>query len=144
MNLPMWQWGASNGRKKVVLAVDDMSINLRAIKAILTQTYDVRLTRSGELALDLLKKIRPDLVLLDIEMPGMSGFDVIEEMKNIPGREDIPVIFVTSHATPDLIVSAYDHGAKDYIIKPINPEVLLKKIQALITKSPRPDGAAVL
>jgi CheY-like chemotaxis protein len=81
-----------------------------------------------------LKSVKIDLVLLDIEMPGMSGFDVIDAMKQIPGCADIPVIFITSHATPDLIMAAYDHGAGDYIVKPINPDVLEKKVFALMSK----------
>jgi putative two-component system response regulator len=118
----------------VILAVDDMSMNLRTIKAILERKYEVRLAKSGELALAILKSGPVDLVLLDIEMPGMTGFDVIEQMKKTPRCENIPVIFITSHATPDLIVSAYDHGAGDYIVKPINSDVLEKKVQALLVK----------
>jgi CheY-like chemotaxis protein len=121
--------------KKIVLAIDDMSMNLKSLKAILKGTYDLRLAKSGDLALDLLKVVPVDLVILDIEMPGMSGFEVIDAMKQIPGREDIPVIFLTSHNAPDLILAAYEHGAGDYIIKPVNAEVLLKKAAALIQKS---------
>jgi CheY-like chemotaxis protein len=68
-------------------------------------------------------------------MPGMSGFDVIDEMKKSPSFGNVPVIFITSHASPDLIMSAYDHGAGDYVIKPINGEVLQNKIQVLLEKS---------
>jgi putative two-component system response regulator len=123
------------GDKKIILAVDDMAMNLRTVKVILEKAYDVRLAKSGEIALDVVKNIKVDLVLLDIEMPGMTGFEVMEAMKKLPGRGNIPVIFVTSHATPDLIMSAYDHGAGDYIIKPINADVLLNKVQALLIKS---------
>jgi putative two-component system response regulator len=121
--------------KLIILAVDDMSMNLRTIKTILEKEYDVRLAKSGEAALGILKNTPVKLVLLDIEMPGMSGFDVIDEMKKLPGGGNIPVIFITSHATPDLVVSAYDHGAGDYIIKPINPQVLEKKVEALLVKT---------
>jgi putative two-component system response regulator len=123
--------------KKIILAVDDIAMNLRTIKVILEEDYDVRLAKSGELALDTLKETKVDLVLLDIEMPGITGFDVIDGMKKIPGRERIPVIFITSHAAPDLIVAAYEHGAQDYIVKPINPEVLRNKVQVLLSRSDR-------
>jgi putative two-component system response regulator len=127
--------------KKVILAVDDMSMNLRTIKVILEGEYEVSLAKSGELALDKLKKTKIDLVLLDIEMPGITGFEVIDSMRKIPGCEGIPVIFITSHAAPDVIVTAYDHGAGDYIVKPINAEVLRNKVRALLARSDR-DGAS--
>jgi putative two-component system response regulator len=123
--------------KKVVLAVDDVSMNLRTMKVILEGLYDVRLAKSGLLALDMLKSTKVDLVLLDIEMPGLSGFDVIDKMKQLPECLGIPVIFITAHATPVLILSAYEHGAADYIVKPINAGVLHGKVQAQLTKSPR-------
>jgi CheY-like chemotaxis protein len=123
--------------KKIILAVDDMSLNLRIIKVILEGEYEVRLAKSGELALDVLRGAKIDLVLLDIEMPGITGFEVIDGMRKIPGCEEIPVIFITSHAAPDLILSAYDHGAGDYIVKPINAEALQKKVRALLTKNGR-------
>ncbi|MDR0998418.1 MAG: response regulator [Treponema sp.] len=121
--------------KMIILAVDDMSMNLRTIRVILEEKYDIRLAKSGELALGILKNTPVKLVLLDIEMPGMSGFDVMAEMRKLPRCGDIPVIFITSHATPELIVSAYDHGAGDYIIKPISPPVLEKKVEALLVKT---------
>jgi CheY-like chemotaxis protein len=123
--------------KKIILAVDDVSMNLRTMKVILEEEYDVRLAKSGELALDILKDTKVDLVLLDIEMPGITGFEVIDSMRKIPGCGDIPVIFITSHAAPDLIVTAYDHGAGDYIVKPINPDVLRNKVRALLAKGGR-------
>jgi putative two-component system response regulator len=123
-----------NNSKSIVLAVDDTSLNLRAMKIVLDGDYDVRLAKSGEMALEMLKNIKIEIVLLDIEMPGMSGFDVIDEMKKDPGMQDIPVIFITSHAAPDFIVTAYEHGARDFIVKPIRPDVLLNKVSALLEK----------
>jgi CheY-like chemotaxis protein len=123
--------------KKIILAVDDVSMNLRTMKVILEEEYDVRLAKSGELALDILKDTKVDLVLLDIEMPGITGFEAIDSMRKIPGCGDIPVIFITSHTAPDLIVTAYDHGAGDYIVKPINPDVLRNKVRALLAKGGR-------
>jgi putative two-component system response regulator len=124
--------------RKVILAVDDMSMNLRTMKVILEEKYEIRLAKSGELALEILKGVKVDLILMDIEMPGMTGFEVVDALRKILGCEEIPVIFITSHATPDLIVAAYEHGAGDYIVKPINPDVLLNKIQALFAKKSHP------
>jgi PleD family two-component response regulator len=118
--------------KKIVLAVDDMSMNLRTIKVALERYFDVRLAKSGELALSVLGNIRVDLILLDIEMPGMSGFEALEHIKKLPTGENVPVIFVTSHVSTDLIAKALKSGAKDYIMKPFEPEVLIRKVYAVL------------
>jgi CheY-like chemotaxis protein len=118
--------------KKIILAVDDMSMNLRTIKVTLEKIFDIRLAKSGELALSILKTTRVDLMLLDIEMPKMSGFEVLETIRNIPDLKDIPVIFVTSHVTTELITRALKSGAKDYIMKPFDPDILLRKVYAAL------------
>ncbi|AEF85270.1 response regulator receiver modulated metal dependent phosphohydrolase [Treponema primitia ZAS-2] len=119
--------------RETILAVDDMPENLTAIRAILQDYFDLRLARSAKMALTLLENTHVDMILLDIEMPGMSGFQFLEQMyRDHPGNKKIPVIFVTSHANPEFINTAVNAGAKDYIIKPIKPEVLLKKIDTII------------
>jgi CheY-like chemotaxis protein len=107
-------------------------MNLRTIKVNLEKLFDVRLAKSGELALSVLKSTRVDLILLDIEMPDMSGFEVLEFIKKLPDIKDIPVIFVTSHVSTELITKALKSGAKDYIMKPFEPEVLLRKVYAAL------------
>jgi putative two-component system response regulator len=118
--------------RKIILAVDDMSMNLRTIKINLDKFFDVRLAKSGELALSVLRNTRVDLILLDIEMPEMSGFEVLEYIKKLPDLKDIPVIFVTSHVSTELITKALKSGARDYIMKPFEPDVLLKKVYAAL------------
>jgi len=76
-----------------------------------------------------MKKTRPDMILLDIEMPGMSGFDVIKELKAAPETKDIPVIFLTGETDPVNEVMGRSLGAVDYILKPYNPQHLLGKIE---------------
>jgi putative two-component system response regulator len=122
-------------RKGVVVAIDDDAINLARIGAILGATYDVRLCKSGKMALVVLAETKADLILLDIEMPGMSGFDFMEEMKARFPDLDVPVIFVTSHATPGFISTAARHGAKGYVIKPFEPVTLLTKVQEFLSDS---------
>ena len=114
--------------RKTVLVVDDSAANLQLCRGLLGDLYDVRLAKSGELALIALKRTSPDIVLLDIEMPDMSGFEVIDEMNKSPELKDIPVIFVTSHASEKLVVKAVGHGAVDYIVKPFAPTVLYEKV----------------
>jgi CheY-like chemotaxis protein len=118
---------------KTILAVDDMPENLTAIRTILQDYFDLRLARSAKMALALLENTKVDLILLDIEMPSMSGFQFLEKMfQDHPENKKLPVIFVTSHADSDIITQALNAGARDYIVKPIKAEVLLKKIDAII------------
>jgi putative two-component system response regulator len=118
--------------KKIILVVDDMSLNLRSMKVILEKYYDVRLAKSGELALSILGSSRVDLILLDIEMPGMTGFETLDLIRLQPNAENVPVIFVTSHVSTELITKAMKHGAKDYIMKPFEPEILVRKVYAAL------------
>jgi putative two-component system response regulator len=116
--------------KKVILAIDDVSMNLRTIRVVLEKDYDVRLAKSGELAFSMMKSTKVDLILLDIEMPGMSGFDFLDKIQaEKPELMDIPVIFVTSNTSMDFILKATSYHAKDYIKKPIRPDLLEKKVR---------------
>lgn len=121
--------------KKVILTVDDVSMNLAIIKNLLSKYFDVRVAKSGELALFILGSVEVDLILLDIEMPGMSGFDFIEVVRQIPNVKDTPIIFVTSHATASFISKAIQSGAKDYIVKPINTKTLIEKVFKVLDMS---------
>lgn len=123
----------SNGtEKKTILAVDDVSMNLIIIKNLLSEYFDVRVAKSGELALGILGKVKADLILLDIEMPEMSGFDFIECIKKIPDLKDIPIICVTSHAEWNVINKAIKAGVKDYIVRPMDTVVLKEKVFAVL------------
>lgn len=104
----------------VVLVVDDTPANLTLMRNILEpEHYKVLLATSGEQALGLLHKILPDLILLDIMMPGLDGFETIRQIKALPGGQDIPVIFVTAKSEVEDIVRGFELGAVDYITKPI-------------------------
>jgi CheY-like chemotaxis protein len=122
---------------KVVLVVDDMPLNLRTAKVMLEDFFVVLLAKSAEFALSIVKESPIDLILLDIEMPGMNGFDFMEILQTMPEAKDIPVIFVTSHVSTGLINHALHTGVKDYLAKPYKKEVLLKKIYTLIHKTDR-------
>ncbi|MDR3114637.1 MAG: response regulator [Treponema sp.] len=131
--------------RKVILAIDDMSMNLRTIKVLLEKQFDVRLAKSGQMAITIVNCERVALILLDIEMPGMSGFDFLEKVKDYPNAQDVPVIFISSHASPELIKHASKYGSvKDYIIKPITPEILEKKVYAALNMSPLSEQESAL
>jgi putative two-component system response regulator len=122
--------------RRIILAVDDMPVNLAAIRNILCGEYDVRPVKSPKAALRLLNTIRPDLILLDIEMPEMSGFEFYDQLKNDPRRpelKDIPVIFITSHGTGEVMDRALSSGARDCVVKPVEPALLRKKVRSLFS-----------
>jgi CheY-like chemotaxis protein len=117
--------------KKIILAVDDMPLNLTAIRTILSDYFDVRLAKSPLAALAMLNTVRVDLALVDVEMPEMSGFEFVDRLRNNPGhpeQKDIPVIFVTSHETPDILGQIASRGAA-CVTKPVVPQDLLEKIR---------------
>jgi CheY-like chemotaxis protein len=120
--------------KKIILAVDDMPLNLTAIRTILRDDFDIRLAKSAKMALVMLNTVKADLILVDIEMPEMSGFEFVDQLRNNSGhpeQKDIPVIFVTSHETPDVIEQALARGA-GYVVKPVVPQVLLEKVRSVL------------
>jgi DNA-binding response OmpR family regulator len=123
-----------SGYTKTILAVDDMTSNLRTIKVVLEKNYHVLLAKTGDIALSILTMTDTpvDLILLDIDLPDMSGFDVLREIRKKPNVADTPVIFVTSYASEELLQVASELGTEDYIIKPILPSVLEKKISAIL------------
>jgi len=114
--------------KKVILSIDDMPTNLIAIKNILEPLFDVRLAKAGEQALALLKREKVDLVLLDIEMPGYNGFELLQAIREELGLVHLPVIFVTTHASPSFVRRATETGAQGYILKPFKPSLLLQQV----------------
>jgi putative two-component system response regulator len=118
----------ASDEKKVILAIDDMPSNLIAIKNILEPMFDVRLVKAAGQALSLLGREKIDLVLLDIEMPGYNGFELSQAMRADPALAPIPVIFVTTHASPNFVRRAAEAGAKGYILKPFKPSLLLQKV----------------
>ena len=121
---------ASAGR---VLVVDDQPSNLRIISALLSrQGYSVYTAESGEEALQRLEQQSSDLVLLDMMMPGMAGFELLDEIRANPAWSGLPVVFLTAAHDRDLLLRAFDSGAVDYVTKPFMPEELLARVQAHI------------
>jgi len=116
-----------NGREIIVI-VDDDSTYLTIGKSTLSEKYDVFTTSSGERLFSLLEKLSPDLILLDIRMPEMDGYEVIKRLKSSGRTRNIPVIFLTSRIDPVSEIKGLNLGAVDYITKPFSRELLLKRI----------------
>jgi putative two-component system response regulator len=114
---------------KSILAVDDAHANLQILQGLLSDEYDMRLAKSGKMALAALERVTPDLILLDIEMPEMSGFEVLDIINSNLRLKRIPIIFLTAHASREFVIEAAQKGAKDYIVKPFDPDLLRDKIK---------------
>jgi diguanylate cyclase (GGDEF)-like protein len=112
-----------------ILVVDDDPGAIQLLGRILEGLGSLRFATNGTDAVRLARESTPDLILLDAEMPGMSGFKVFDALKAIPNLADIPVIFVTSHAESAFEVCALDMGASDFIAKPINPPLVKARVK---------------
>ncbi|MDR2167414.1 MAG: diguanylate cyclase [Clostridiales bacterium] len=106
-------------KKSRILVIDDSPLELRALSMILSGIYDVKLANSGQIGLDLAQKFKTDLILLDLNMPGISGFEVLTKLKNDEDLADIPVIIVTGSDDSADEVKGLELGAADFIRKPI-------------------------
>lgn len=113
-----------------ILAVDDTPESLKLVTGILkAQGYKVRPSVSGEMALPAAALSPPDLVLLDVHMPGMDGYEVCRRLKQCPETRDIPVIFVSAHSETFEKVKGFEAGAVDYVTKPFHQEELLARVR---------------
>jgi serine phosphatase RsbU (regulator of sigma subunit) len=117
-------------QKKTVLVVDDAPANIQVVNSILKDTYKIRIATNGAKALELVGVAPPpDLILLDIMMPGMDGYEVCTRLKDDPGTKDIPVIFLTGQTESADETRGFEVGAVDYIHKPFSPAVVKARVQ---------------
>jgi len=115
--------------KPMILVVDDTEVNIDLMVETLGEDYDVSVALDGEAALESVDEDPPDLILLDIMMPGMDGYEVCERLKAVEETRDIPVIFVTAKTEVEDEVKGFKLGAVDYITKPISPPRVLERVQ---------------
>ena len=115
--------------QKIILVVDDAPPNIHVVMGILKDRYQLRVATSGEKALSVAQKTpSPDLILLDVMMPEMDGYEVCRRLKADPATCDIPVLFVTGHADDEERSRGIALGAVGYLSKPLEPDVLLATI----------------
>ena len=122
---------APNSTTKKVLVVDDNEDIRNLISIILTgESYDVLSVESGTIALEVYQDFKPDLILLDIMMPGISGFDVLEKIRDIrnPKLNSVPIVMITAKSLTDDIDKAIKLGATSYIVKPFRADSLKQKV----------------
>jgi len=118
--------------KKRILIVDDSAVTLRSVKALLDREYTVAVATSGERAIKEMKKNRPDLVLLDYEMPICDGKETFEMIRQDEEIRDVPVVFLTAVADKMHIASVLQLNPAGYLLKPPNTEVLKETISAIL------------
>jgi diguanylate cyclase (GGDEF)-like protein len=112
-----------------VLMVDDTPANLDVLGHIMkTEGLDLSVALSGEIALKIISKDKPDLILLDVMMPGINGFEVCDKLKGDDSTKDIPIIFITAKVETDDVIKGFDVGGVDYIIKPFNEKEVLARV----------------
>jgi phosphoserine phosphatase RsbU/P len=117
-------------QKKIVLLVDDAPANIQIVNSILKDIYKIRIATSGAKALELANVTPlPDLILLDVMMPEMDGYEVCTQLKLNPATQDIPVIFLTGQTEVEDETRGFDVGAVDYIHKPFSPAVVKARVQ---------------
>jgi two-component system cell cycle response regulator len=116
-----------------VLVVDDILANVKLLEAKLTAEYFGVLTaRDGREALEIVERAQPDIVLLDVMMPGMDGFEVCRRIKSSPATQHVPVIMVTALDSPADRVQGLDAGADDFLTKPVSDIALLARVRSLV------------
>lgn len=120
------------GEKKVVLVVDDEPMNITLLAGILKSTYKVKMAKDGERALKLAQADPPDLILLDVMMPGLDGYEVCRRLKSMESTRGVPVIFVTGMTDPQERARALDLGAEDCLCKPVDAGQVLDAVRKMI------------
>jgi len=115
--------------EKTILIVDDSNLNIQVLRDILREkSYKIALARSGKMALEFVDMKKPDLILLDIMMPEIDGFEVCRRLKSNPETKGIPIIFISGLGKSKDIVRGLKAGAVDYIVKPFQKEVVLARV----------------
>ena len=123
---------STHGKPKL-LVVDDQAINIQVMYRCFAGDYQVFMATDGEQALKICSSNPPDLILLDVVMPGLDGFEVCKRLKADVTTSHIPVIFVTSHTDPAQETHGLSVGAVDFIAKPVNPDVVRARVKTHLT-----------
>jgi len=124
-------------KKASILYVDDEPINLIIMEELLRDNYALNTVKSGESCLEQVGLQKPDLILLDVNMPKMDGLETCERLKTDTDTAEIPIIFVSALASHEELMAGYEAGGDDYITKPFSQEILQKKVQIVLASQQR-------
>ena len=114
--------------EKTILIVDDTPENVDILNELLSD-YNRKVAINGKMAVKVAEKTKPDLILLDVMMPEMDGFEAAKILKANPATSEIPVVFVTAKTDVNSFVAGFEIGAEDYIMKPFDPKVVLSAVK---------------
>lgn len=123
--------------KKHILIVDDVTTNLKCLGEILRHDYSLSMAKSGEQAIQMMNKFKPDLILLDVKMPGMDGYETFGRIRENPEYKDIPIIFLTADTENGSEVKGLKLGASDFIRKPYEPDIMKGRIERVLIQEER-------
>lgn len=122
-----------DGSAKRILVVEDEEVVRMIIGHVLSQNgYEPVMSRDGEEALTLIKSRRPDAVILDAMMPGIDGYELLQALRQDPNTKDIPVMMLSARNLERDVITGFDFGANDYLVKPFRPEELLTRLKRLL------------
>lgn len=119
---------------RILVADDDVDIRELVEFKLSTLGHEIVAVGDGAAAVDECQAQRPDLAVLDVMMPGMSGLDAVRVIRNDPALADLPVILLTARAQESDVETGFDSGADDYITKPFSPRELATRVQALLAR----------
>ncbi|ANH40337.1 Phosphate regulon transcriptional regulatory protein PhoB [Nocardioides dokdonensis FR1436] len=120
---------------RILVADDDVDIRELVEFKLSTLGHEITAVADGAAAVEACRASRPDLAVLDVMMPGVSGLDAIRVIRADPGLADLPVILLTARAQESDVESGFDSGADDYITKPFSPRELASRVEALLSRS---------
>ncbi len=120
----------SENKQKKILIIEDDKIIIRIIEHFLkNEDYSVSVTQDGEEGLRKITEDKPDLILLDIMIPGMNGIELLEELKKDLQLSQIPIIIISSLSQDEDVLKGLEKGAVDYVPKPFSPQILIAKVK---------------
>jgi two-component system response regulator MtrA len=119
----------------IVVADDDVDIRDLVEFKLATLGHQIVTVADGSSAVDACRTSHPDLAVLDVMMPGLTGLEAVREIRNNPALKDIPVILLTARAQQSDVQTGYDSGADDYITKPFSPKDLASRVEALLARA---------
>lgn len=119
---------------RILIAEDEPDIRELVAFTLRFAGHEVTTTSNGEEALQQASQIIPDLILMDVRMPRMTGYDACRAMKSNPALKDIPVVFLSAKGQDSEIQSGLDAGAEDYLLKPFAPDQLTERVKSILSK----------
>lgn len=119
---------------KILIAEDERDIRDLVAFTLRFAGHEVFTAANGEEAVELAPKVNPDLILMDVRMPRMTGYEACKVMKGNPDLKDIPVVFLTARGQESEVQQGLDAGAEEYLLKPFAPDQLTTRVKAILTK----------